>query len=78
MQNAVNIYKQKKQFRDASFEETERIIVNAYRAYRANKKINLRQKKLLSMKKIDLENRNTNFKKGNSKYQIIIRKQQHL
>ena len=42
------------------------------------RKINLRQKKLLSMKKIDLENRNTNFKKGNSKYQIIIRKQQHF
>ena len=42
-------------------------------------KINLRQKKLLSMKKRDLENRNTDLKKQNkTKCKIIIWKQQHL
>ena len=60
-------YNQKKKLNDGNFEETEIIRVNIYRA---KKKINLRQKKLLSVKKIALKNQNTNFKNSTSKFQI--------
>ena len=43
------------------------------------KKINLRQKKLLTVKKRDLQSRNTDFKKSKNKCQITITcEQQHL
>ena len=63
-------YNQKKKLNDGNFEETEIIRVNIYRA---KKKINLRQKKLLSVKKIALKNQYIQILKiapVNSKYNM--------
>ena len=56
-------YKQKKKLNDASFGKKERIRVSAY----GTKK----KEKLLSMKR-ELQNRNTNLKKGKSKCHVTI------